>query len=58
MENKEHPVKKWEVTIIEIHENGDILYKVKKRVPELNVSETKIFTSKEEAKAQFEEWLS
>ena len=45
-----------EVSIMEI-ENGGKRYKVTKRVPELNVSETKVFESKKEAKKQFEEWL-
>jgi hypothetical protein len=49
---------KWEVTMIELQENGKKKFKVTKRIPYLKVSETKIFESKEEAKKQFEEWLS
>lgn len=32
-------------------------YKVTRRLPEMSVAETKIFTTKEEAKKQVEEWL-
>jgi hypothetical protein len=32
-------------------------YKVTKRVPEMSVSDTKMFRNKDEAKRQFEEWL-
>jgi len=45
-----------EVTIIRLG-NGRPKYKVTKRIPEMSVSQTKFFTSKEDAKRQFEEWL-
>ena len=32
--------------------------KVTRRLPELSVAETKMFSSKEEAKKQFNEWLN
>lgn len=51
-----HETKKWEVSIVEL-DNSHKRYKVTRRIPELNVSETKMFDSKEEAKRQFEEWL-
>ena len=57
VELKKHPVKKWEVSIIKL-ENDIERFKVTRRIPELNISETKIFTSKEEAKKQFDEWLN
>ena len=46
---------KWEVSLIELKDNG-CKFKVTKRVPEMNVAETKMFDSKEEAIAQLEEW--
>ena len=49
--------KKWEVTIIELKENGK-RYKVTRRIPDMSVSETKMFKSKEKAIKQLEEWLS
>ena len=55
MEQK-HETKKWEVSIMEL-DNSHKRYKVTRRIPELNVSETKVFDSKEEAKKQFWEWL-
>ena len=48
-----HPIKKWEVSIVELH-NNKTYYKVTRRIPELNVAETKVFNSKEKAKQQFE----
>lgn len=52
----EHPTKKWEISIVEIH-NGEILYKVTRRYPEHSIAETKMFKTLKEAKAQFDEWL-
>ncbi len=43
---------------MELEENNTLKYKVTRRIPELSIAETKIFNSKEEAKRQFEEWLS
>jgi hypothetical protein len=57
-ETKEHPVKKWEISFIEIEDNNNIKYKVTRRLPEMSVAETKVFKSKKEAKKQFEEWLN
>ena len=45
---------KWEVTIAKFAEN---FYKVTRTIPELGVSETLVFSSKEEAQKQFEKWL-
>lgn len=56
-ETKQHLFKKWEVSIMEIQEGKIIKYKVTRRIAQLSVAETKIFTSKEEAKQQFEAWL-
>jgi hypothetical protein len=50
-------VKKWEVTIMELEDKKGKKYKVTKRIPELLVSETRIFRNKEEAKRLFNEWL-
>jgi hypothetical protein len=57
-EIKEHLTKKWEVSIIEFQNELGKKYKVTRRFPEMSVAETKIFSSKEEAKAQFDEWLN
>ena len=46
---------KWEVSIIELKENGK-KYKVTRRMPDMHIAETKVFDSKEDAIAQFEEW--
>lgn len=50
-------LKNWEIYLIEIEDNSGKKYKVTKRVPTMNVAETKIFSSKQEAKKQFDEWL-
>ncbi len=55
---KKHPTQQWEVSIIEIKENDAIRYKVTRRLPEMAVAETKIFSSKKDALLQVEEWLS
>jgi hypothetical protein len=53
-----HINKKWEISIIELQNSKGKKYKVTRRLPELGVSETKIFSSKEEAKQLFNEWLN
>ena len=57
METKEHPTQKWEISIVELESKEGKLYKVTRRMPGMLVAETKIFTSKEKAKEQFNEWL-
>lgn len=57
METKEHPQKKWEISIMEIESKEGKMYKVTRRMPGMLVAETKIFTSKEKARKQFNEWL-
>lgn len=54
---EKHPIKKWEIPIIEVEDQFGKKYKVTRRLPDLSVAETKVFRSKEEAKKQFEEWL-
>ena len=49
---------KWEVSIIELQENGSVKYKVTRRIPQLHVSETKIFNKKEDAVRQLQEWTA
>lgn len=49
---------KWEVSIIEFEDNEGKKYKVTRKMAELSVSETKVFSSKEEAKKQLKEWLN
>lgn len=48
---------KWEISILEMQKDGKIFYKVTRRLPEMSVAETKVFSSLKEAKAQLEEWL-
>ena len=38
-------------------EEKETRYKVTRRLPELTVAETKIFTNEEDAKRQVHEWL-
>lgn len=54
---KKHPAKKWEVSIMEIHNHEGKKFKVTRRMPELYVAETKIFKSKKKAIQKFNEWL-
>ena len=49
---------KWEVTIIELENTTGKKYKVTRKYPEMSVSETRIFDSKNLAKKQFEEWTN
>ncbi|HIH39252.1 TPA: hypothetical protein HA219_00805 [Candidatus Woesearchaeota archaeon] len=56
--NKKHFHKKWEVSIIELSSSEGKRYKVTRSLPELHVSETKMFNSKKEARNKFNEWLS
>ena len=58
MKQAKHSTKKWEVSIMEYRDDTGTKYKVTRRIPELSVAETKVFSSKERAKEQFEEWLS
>ena len=53
-----HPTKKWEVSILEFQEDEVVRYKVTRRLSEMAVAETKIFSSKKEALHQADEWLS
>lgn len=54
---KKHPIKEWEVSIMELRNHIGTKYKVTRRLASMSVAETKIFTTKEEAKRQFDEWL-
>ena len=49
--------KTWEVSIMRLENGVGIKFKVTRRMPTLYIAETKMFTSKEEAKKQFDEWL-
>ncbi len=57
-EFEKHFNKKWEVSIIEFEDQKGNKFKVTRRLPELSVAETKVFKTLEEAKKQFNEWLS
>ena len=54
---KKHPSRKWIITVIAIRDNKKLKYKLTRRIPELNVAETKIFFSKKKARKQFRQWL-
>ena len=55
---KKHPLKRWELSMTEFEAENEKHYKVTRRIPSMSVAETKVFSSKEEAKRQFDEWLS
>lgn len=46
-----------EISIKEFVQGNKRLYKVTKRIPELSVSETKLFDNKGDAEKQLNEWL-
>lgn len=46
-EVKKHPTKNWEISIIELHDNGTKEYKVTRRLKDQEVQETKIFKTLE-----------
>jgi hypothetical protein len=56
--SQKHLNKKWEISIIELQNSKGKKFKVTRHLPELGVSETKIFSSKKEAKQLFDEWLN
>ena len=56
-EIKKHPTNKWEISIMELKDNGNEKFKVTRRLSDFSVAETKFFRSKKEAKEQFDEWL-
>ncbi len=57
MKTQKHPTKKWEVSLIELTNGKEKKYKVTRKLPEMNVAETKIFLSEKEAEKQYQEWL-
>ena len=57
MPTKKHPVKKWEVSIIELQDYTYKRFKVTRSLPDMAVAETKVFTNKKKAKKLFDEWL-
>ncbi len=56
-ETIQHPTKRWEISIIELT-NGETKFKVTRRLPEMEVAETKFLSTKEEVEQQIKEWLS
>lgn len=54
---KKHPIKKLEVSIMELENSTGKKFKVTRRMPEMSVAETKIFKTKKKAKKQFDDWL-
>lgn len=57
-EAKKHPIKKWEISLIELKNNSGKKFKLTRRLPDLSVAETKFFRSKKKAKEQFDDWLN
>ena len=57
MAAKKHPVKKWEVSITELQNHTGRKFKVTRRLPEMSVAETKVFTTRKKAKRLLDEWL-
>jgi hypothetical protein len=55
---KKHPTKKWEVSIMELKTSKYKKFKVTRRMSEMGVAETKVFSSKKKAKKLFDEWLN
>ena len=53
----EHHTKTWEISIIKLQNEKGSKYKVKRRRPQTNIAETKVFLSKKQAKNQFDTWL-
>jgi hypothetical protein len=49
-------MKIWEVSLIEFKNDEKKGYKITRRIPEMSISETKIFSSKKKAMQQFQEW--
>lgn len=56
-ETKKNLIKKWEVSISKFENHVGKKYKVTRRLPEMSVAETKVFTDKKKAKELFDEWL-
>jgi hypothetical protein len=48
---------KWKVSIMEL-KNGKVQFKVTRTIPEMKVSETKLFDKKEDALRQLSEWTA
>ena len=48
---------RWEVSITEFTSLKNVVYKVTRAIPNLLISETKIFDNKHDAYEQMEEWL-
>lgn len=48
---------KWVVSLMKLEDEEGVKYKVTRRIPDLSISETKIFKTKQEALEKFNEWL-
>lgn len=48
---------KWKISCIELQNGKGKKYKVTRRIPEISISETRMFRSKKKAQAQLQEWL-
>lgn len=56
-QSKKHPVKKWEVSLMELQNHIGKMFKVTRKIPGMSIAETKIFRTMKTAKKQFDEWL-
>lgn len=54
---KKHPIKKWEISMMEFQNHLGKKFKVTRRIPDMSVAETKVFRSKKRAKKKFDDWL-
>ena len=54
MATKKHPIKKWEVSIMGFQNQEGKKFKVTRRLPEMSVAETRVFTTKKKAKRLFD----
>lgn len=57
MITRKHAIKKWEVSIVELQDGKDSLFKISQRIPDLSVAETRVFKDKKSAKRLFDKWL-
>ena len=56
-QSKKHPIKKWEVSLMELQNHIGKMFKVTRKIPRMLIAETKIFRTMKKAKKQFDEWL-
>lgn len=57
IKSKKSFTKKQTISLLEVKNSESMKYKVTRSIPELSISETKVFKSKKEAIKQFNDWL-